>query len=207
MIGVFLVDDHELVRRGLGDLIDRTPGMKVVGEAATAHQALGRIEACRPDVVVLDVQLPDGNGIDLCRDIRSRTDIPCIILTAFDDEESVQAAVLAGAGAFALKTVTGSRLIDDIRAVSSGRVLLMTTPRTRFSEAQLGDREDPRMGALGIRERQVLDGIADGLTNREIGRKLSLAEKTVKNYVSSLLLKLGMTSRTQAALFRRDHMG
>ncbi len=207
MIRVFLVDDHELVRRGLGDLIDRTPGMKVVGEAATAHQALGRVEACRPDLVVVDVQLPDGNGIDLCGEIRSRTGIPCIILTAFDEEESIQAAILAGVGAYTLKTVTGSRLIEDIRAVSAGRVLLTATHIARISERELAARDDPRLGALGMRERQVLDGIANGLTNREIGRNLSLAEKTIKNYVSSLLSKLGMTSRTQAALFRRDHMG
>ncbi|MCY1718619.1 response regulator transcription factor [Microbacterium sp. SL62] len=204
MIGVFLVDDHELVRRGLADLIGRTAGMEVVGEAATAQQTLKRVEACRPDIVVLDLRLPDGNGIELCRDIRSRMSIPCIILTAFDDDHAVHAAILAGAGAYSLKTVTGSRLIEDIRAVSAGKTRLNASRLPALHDRRASESDDPRVGALGIRERQVLDGIARGLTNRQIGSDLGIAEKTVKNYVSSLLMKLGMTSRTQAALFQRD---
>ncbi len=205
MIGVFVVDDHELVRRGLVDLIDRTPGMEVVGEAATAHQTLGRVEACRPDVVVLDLQLPDGNGIELCREIRSRTAIPCIILTAFDDDHAVDAAILAGAGAYTLKSATGGQLLHDITAVAAGRQLLHASRLTHSHRARARDTDDARYGALGLRERQVLAGIADGMTNRQIGSQLGLAEKTVKNYVSSLLTKLEMTSRTQAALYQRDH--
>lgn len=210
MTRVFLVDDHEIVRRGLADLIDTAAGMEVVGEAGTVRHALARIEAARPDVAVLDVRLPDGSGIDLCRQIRSSMpDVACLILTAYDDDAATYAAVMAGASGYLLKDIAGMRLLDDIRAVSAGRSLLNTEAATRAASSlreRSGD-EDPRLGSLGLRERQVLSLIADGLTNRQIGERLGLAEKTIKNYVSSLLMKLGMESRTQAAVFRLGHPG
>ncbi|ODA89838.1 LuxR family transcriptional regulator [Leifsonia xyli subsp. xyli] len=205
MIAVFLVDDHEIVRRGLADLIATRHDMEVVGEAGTVRSAIERIRACRPDVAVLDLRLPDGSGIDLCRQVRSELGTACLILTAFDDDDAVLAAVLAGAAGYLLKSTTGSGLLESIIAVGQGKVLLSPEAARRTS-ARLGDpADDPRWTSLGLRERQVLACIADGLTNRQIGERLGLAEKTIKNYVSSLLLKLGLSSRTQAALFRRDH--
>ena len=208
MTRVFLVDDHEIVRRGLSDLIDGSPGLEVVGEAGTVRQALARIEAARPDVAVLDVRLPDGRGIDLCRQIRSSMpQVACLILTAYDDDAATYAAVLAGAAGYLLKNIAAMRLLEDIRAVSTGRVLLNSAAAARAAASlRDGSRDDdPRWGSLGMRERQVLALIADGLTNRQIGERLGLAEKTVKNYVSSLLLKLGVESRTQAAVLRLGH--
>jgi DNA-binding NarL/FixJ family response regulator len=204
MIRVFLVDDHEIVRRGLADVIDRTPDMEVVGEAGTVRHAFGRIEALSPHVAILDVRLPDGSGIDLCRDIRSRIpDVACLMLTAYDDDAATYAAVLAGAAGYALKSVDTSSLLENIRAVGNGRTLLsadaVASAASRMRDTALGD---PRMGSLGLRERQVLRHIADGMTNRQIGEQIGLAEKTVKNYVSSLLTKLGMETRTQAAIFQ-----
>lgn len=210
MTGVFLVDDHEIVRRGLSDLIDSAPDLDVVGEAGTVRQALARIEAARPDVAVLDVRLPDGSGIDLCRQIRSSMpEVACLILTAYDDDAATSAAVLAGASGYLLKNIAAMRLLDGIRAVSAGHSLLDTAAAARAaSSLRNGSRDDdPRWGSLGLRERQVLALIADGLTNRQIGERLGLAEKTVKNYVSSLLLKLGVESRTQAAVLRLGHPG
>lgn len=203
MIGVFLVDDHEIVRRGLAEVIDRAGDMKVVGEAGSVHQAIGRIEALQPDVAVLDVRLPDGSGIDLCRDIRSRMpDVACLILTAYDDDAATSAAVLAGAAGYTLKTIDTTSLLDNIRAVGNGRTLLSAHAVAHAtSRMRQIAQEDPRIGSLGLRERQVLGHIADGLTNRQIGDRLGLAEKTVKNYVSSLLTKLDMETRTQAAIF------
>ena len=207
MIRVFLVDDHEIVRRGLAGLIDAQPDMEVVGEAATARQSLGRIEATTPDVAVLDVRLPDGSGIDVCRDVRSRlSSVACLILTAYDDDTAVSAAVLAGAAGYVLKDIGGSRLVDAIRSVASGHVILDSSA-VRQAKAHIHERaaDDPRMGSLGLRERQILRLIADGLTNRQIGEHLGIAEKTVKNYVSSLLSKLGLERRTQAAIFQLEH--
>lgn len=208
MIEVFLVDDHEIVRRGLADLLGSQPDLEVVGEAGTVRQATGRIEATRPDVAVLDVRLPDGSGIDLCRDIRSRVpEVKCLILTAYDDDTAVSASVMAGASGYVLKDVGGARLVDAIRAVAAGRSLLdpglVRRATTRIRER--ADDDDPRLGSLGLRERQILRLIADGLTNRQIGAKLGIAEKTVKNYVSSLLSKLGLERRTQAAVFQLEH--
>jgi DNA-binding NarL/FixJ family response regulator len=208
MIEVFLVDDHEIVRRGLADLISSQPDMEVIGEAATVRQAAGRIEATRPNVAVLDVRLPDGSGIDLCRDIRSRVpDVQCLILTGYDDDTAVSAAVMAGASGYVLKDIGGARLLDAIRAVAAGRSLLdphlAQHAATRIRER--ADVEDPRWGSLGLRERQILRLIADGLTNRQIGDELGIAEKTVKNYVSSLLSKLGLERRTQAAVYQLGH--
>ncbi|TQJ31318.1 response regulator transcription factor [Microbacterium sp. SLBN-146] len=210
MTTVFLVDDHEIVRRGLSDLIGSQPDLEVVGEAATVRQAFGRIEATRPEVAVLDVRLPDGSGIDLCRDIRSRLPgIACLMLTAYDDDAAVGAAVLAGASGYVLKDIAGSQLIGAIRAVATGRSLLDSAVARRASERirQNVDDDDPRLGSLGLRERQILRLIADGLTNRQIGERLGIAEKTVKNYVSSLLSKLGLERRTQAAIFQVEHPG
>jgi DNA-binding NarL/FixJ family response regulator len=210
MIGVFLVDDHEIVRRGLVDLVRSQADLEVVGEAGTVRQATGRIEATMPDVAVLDVRLPDGSGIDLCRDIRSRMpSVACLILTAYDDDSAVGAAVLAGAAGYILKDIGGPRLVDAIRSVAGGRSLMDDAVVHRATEQirRRADDDDPRLGSLGLRERQILRLIADGLTNRQIGEELGIAEKTVKNYVSSLLSKLGLERRTQAAVFQLEHRG
>ena len=209
MTRIFLVDDHEIVRRGIAELLDRESDLEVVGEAGDVAHALARIGATLPDVAVLDVRLPDGDGIELCREVRSRHPaVSCLILTAYDDDEATLSAVLAGASGYVLKNVSGSRLVEDIRAVASGRSLLHPAATRHVAErAAAGDRDDPRFGSLQLRERQVLTLIAEGLTNRQIGEKLGLAEKTVKNYVSGLLRKLGLERRTQAAVFeleRRD---
>ncbi len=202
-IRVFLVEDHELVRRGISELLGAERGIDVVGEAGTAAQALLRIAATRPDVALLDVRLPDGSGIDVCREIRvSNPEVRCVILTAYDDEEALYAAVIAGASGYVLKDVRGSGLIEAVRAVALGRSLLdpslkdKVTHRIRSQESA----EDPRLVSLSGRERQILALISEGLTNREIGTQLSIAEKTVKNYVSSIFTKLGLQRRTQAAV-------
>jgi two-component system response regulator DevR len=210
MTRVFLVDDHEIVRRGVAELLEREPDLVVVGEADTVAHALPRIEATSPDVALLDMRLPDGDGIDLCREIRSRhPEIACLILTAYDDDAAAMSAVLAGAAGYVLKNVRGSTIVDDVRAVAAGRSLIDAKLTARVSQqAQREDHDDPRFAALNLRERQVLALIADGLTNRQIGEQLGLAEKTVKNYVSSLLSKLGFERRTQAAIYqmeRRTH--
>ena len=202
MIDIFLVDDHEVVRRGVAALINGEPDMTVVGEAATAAQARGRIAATSPAVAVLDVRLPDGSGIDLCRDIRSRHPaIRCLILTGYDDDAALAAAVLAGASGYVLKDVHGNGLIDSLRAVAAGATLISPAlSRHVVERIATHDNIDPRIGSLTARENQILALIADGLTNRQIGERLALAEKTVKNYVSSLLTKLGLERRTQAAI-------
>jgi two-component system response regulator DevR len=202
MISVFLVDDHELVRRGIVGLLDAEADIEVVGEASTASQARSRILATRPDVAVLDVRLPDGSGIDVCRDVRSAApDIQCLILTAYDDDEAIYAAVLAGASGYVLKDIRGAGLVESVRAVASGRSLLDPALLSKVAARMRGDEKgDPRFESLNARERQIMALIADGLTNREIGLRLSLAEKTVKNYVSGLLNKLGLQRRTQAAV-------
>lgn len=203
MTTVFVLDDHEIVRRGVIDLIDRASDLEVVGEAATAAQALGRIAATRPDVAVLDMRLPDGTGVDVCRDIRSdHPDVACLILTAYDDDEASRAAVLAGAMGYVLKDIRGNGLLDAIRAVASGRSLIDPAAASRL-RATAQQESPPTMKTDGLtpRERQVLELIAEGLTNRQIGERLELAEKTVKNYVSRLFDKLGMERRTQAAVY------
>ena len=206
MTRIFLVDDHEIVRRGIAELLDREPDLDVVGEAGDATHALARIAATLPDVAVLDVRLPDGDGIELCREVRSRhPDVNCLILTAYDDDEATMSAVLAGASGYVLKNISGTRLIEDIRAVAAGRALLHpAAPRQVAERAEAGGRDDPRFGSLQLRERQVLRLIAEGLTNRQIGERLGLAEKTVKNYVSGLLRKLGLERRTQAAVYELE---
>lgn len=197
---VFLVDDHEIVRRGVADLINAEPDLEVVGEASTVKQALARIAATSPDVAVLDVRLPDGSGIDLCRDIRSaHPTVACLMLTAYDDDEASYTAVLAGAAGYVLKDIRGQGLLDGIRRVANGESLVAPGVTRRVVE-QVSTGKDA--AELSLRERQVLDQIAAGLTNRQIAEHLGLAEKTVKNYVSGLLAKLGMERRTQAAVYR-----
>lgn len=200
MIRVFLVDDHEIVRRGVADLINAERDLEVVGEASTRRQAMGRISATQPDVAVLDVRLPDGSGIDLCREIRSaHPSIHCLMLTAYDDDEASYTAVLAGASGYVLKDIRGQGLLESIRKVATGRTLL-----DRAVTRQVVATATAAKGAsieLSLRETQVLELIAEGLTNRQIGAHLELAEKTVKNYVSGLLAKLGMERRTQAAVY------
>jgi len=202
-IRIFLLDDHEVVRRGIADLLGSVEGFEIVGEAGTAEEALSRIPAARPDVAVLDARLPDGSGIDVCREIRSAVpETYCLILTSYDDEDAVLASVLAGASGYVLKEVRGAGLIDAIRQVAMGRSLIAPGVIEQvMSRVRAGDANDKRLAGLTEREREVLDLIAEGLTNRQIGERLFLAEKTVKNYVSSLLAKLGMERRTQAAVF------
>ena len=204
MTRVFLVDDHEIVRRGVADLINAERDLDVVGEASTMRQALARVPAVMPDVAVLDVRLPDGSGIDLCREIRSRhPEVVCLMLTAYDDDEASRTAVLAGAAGYVLKDIRGQGLLDSIRRVARGEKLVDTTVSRRVVEqaaAPAGSASGPTE-ILSLREKQILALIADGLTNRQIGEHLDLAEKTVKNYVSGLLAKLGMERRTQAAVY------
>ncbi len=202
-ITVFLLDDHEIVRRGVADLLESAPDITVVGEAGTAAQALARIPALKPQVAVLDARLPDGSGIDVCRDIRSAMpEVRCLILTSYDDNDAIFAAVMAGAAGYLLKEIRGTSLLDAIRQVAAGRSLLDPSVTERLlSRLRDGTPTDPRMASLSEREREILALIADGLTNRQIGESLFLAEKTVKNYVSALLAKLGMERRTQAAVY------
>lgn len=208
MISVFVVDDHEMVRRGLIELLRSESDIVVVGEASSIEQARARIGAVGVDVAVLDVRLPDGSGVDLCRDLRSNDDaLACLILTAYDDDEALMAAVLAGAAGYVLKDVRGAGLISAVRSVAAGHSLLDAALVRRVADhLRDAEREDPRLELLSAREREVLSLIADGLTNREIGETLSLAEKTIKNYVSGVLSKLGLQRRTQAALLHRDAM-
>ncbi len=185
------------------DLLEASDDIKVVGEASTAADALHRIPAARPHVAVLDARLPDGSGIDVCRDVRSRhPEVNCLILTSYDDDEALFAAVMAGAAGYLLKQITGSSLTEAIRDVAAGRSLMDPVVTGRLLERlRHPTLPDPRMEALTGREREILDLIAEGLSNKEIGAKLFLAEKTVKNYVSALLSKLNMQRRTQAAVF------
>jgi two-component system, NarL family, response regulator DevR len=203
-VRVFLVDDHELVRLGIAEMLESDPRIEVVGEAATAEQAKGRILAVQPDVALLDVKLPAGSGIDLCRELQVvAPDVACVMLTAYDDDEAMTAAVIANARGYVLKDIRGGGLIDTVLRVASGRSALdPATVRLARARLQAGPAEDPRIARMNTRERQVLELIAGGLTNRQIGTRLGVTEKTIKNYVSNLLAKLGMQSRTQAAVFR-----
>ncbi|HEU0256382.1 MAG TPA: response regulator transcription factor [Microbacteriaceae bacterium] len=202
MIRVLVVDDHELVRHGIVTLLETAPDVEVVAEAAGATEAVARARATKPDVAVLDMRLPDGNGVDLCRHIRSEREAThCIILTAYDDDQAMEAAVLAGASDYVLKDIQASGLLERIRSAAAGRSRLGVPLRRQVADTMSRRRAaDPRLGALSTRERQVLALVAEGMTNREIGIRLSLAEKTVKNYVSNLLAKLGVEHRTQAAV-------
>ncbi|MFN2519032.1 MAG: response regulator [Jatrophihabitantaceae bacterium] len=202
-IRVFLLDDHEIVRRGIADLLDAEDDIVIVGEADSAAQALKRIPAARPHVAVLDVRLPDGNGIDVCRDVRSSMpDVGCLILTSYDDNDAMFAAIMAGAAGYLLKEIRGSSLVDAIRRVAAGESLLDPALTQRLLARLREDAsQDRRLASLTEREREILGLITEGLTNRQIGERLFLAEKTVKNYVSALLAKLGMERRTQAAVY------
>ncbi|AHH96584.1 response regulator transcription factor [Kutzneria viridogrisea] len=203
---VFLVDDHEIVRRGLADLLEDESDLEVVGEAASVAEALARVPAARPDVAVLDVRLPDGNGVELCRELRSRDPgLHCLMLTSFSDDEALFDAIMAGAAGFVLKQVLGHDLLAAVRTVAAGQSLL----DARTTSALLGrlrrEREhtDP-LRELSEQERAVLDLVGEGLTNRQIAERMFLAEKTVKNYVSHMLAKLGMQRRTQAAVLATE---
>lgn len=200
---VFLLDDHEIVRMGVAELVDNEPDMEVVGEAATAEEALQRIPVAQPDIAVLDVRLADGSGIEVCRDIRSaHPEIQCLMLTSYADDEALFASVIAGAAGYVLKQVRGNELLESIRKVAIGQSLLDPSTTKRVLERiRRGPVEDNLVASLTDQERRILSLLADGLTNRQIGDELYLAEKTVKNYVSNLLMKMGMHSRTEAAVY------
>jgi two-component system, NarL family, response regulator DevR len=202
-VRVFLLDDHEVVRRGLRELLESDGGLEVVGEAGTVEQALARIPPTKPDVAVLDVRLPDGDGIEVCREVRSRhPEVHCLMLTSFSDDEALLQAMLAGASGYIAKQITGADIVDAVRRVASGQSLLNPAVTARARERLRNQPEgDERLSRLSRQERTILDLIADGLTNRHIAQRLNLAEKTVKNYVSNLLSKLGMERRTQAAVY------
>jgi DNA-binding NarL/FixJ family response regulator len=200
-IRVFLLDDHEVVRRGIRDVLETEPDITVVGEAGTAAEALARVPAVKPDVAILDVRLPDDDGVSVCRELRSRLpDLACLMLTSFGDDEALLSAIMAGAAGYLLKQVRGSDIVGAVRTVAAGGSMLdprMTaTVIQRLRQPPAGD--DPISG-LSEQEHRVFDLIGDGLTNRQIGEQMFLAEKTVKNYVSGVLSKLGMQRRTQAA--------
>lgn len=206
MLKVFLVDDHEVVRRGVADLLETDEELTIVGEASTVSEALARVPALRPDVVVLDVRLPDGNGVELCRELRSKLpELNCLMLTSYTDEQAMMDAILAGAGGYVIKDIKGMELVSAVRTVGAGRSLLdnraaaMLMSKLRESVAKPGP-----LAGLTERERTLLDLIGEGLTNRQIAGRMFLAEKTVKNYVSHLLAKLGMERRTQAAVLATE---
>ena len=202
-IAVFLLDDHEIVRRGVRDLLEAEPDITVVGEAGTASSALARIPALKPDVAVLDVRLPDGDGVSVCREIRSRMpEVACLMLTSFGDDEALFDAIMAGAAGYVLKQIRGTDLVGAVRTVASGQSMLDPRAASQLM-ARLRDqsaKRDPLAG-LSAQERKILELIGEGLTNRQIGERMFLAEKTVKNYVSALFAKLGMERRTQAAAY------
>jgi two-component system response regulator DevR len=202
-VRVFLVDDHEVVRRGVADLLEAEADLEVVGEAGTASEAMARVPALRPDVVVLDVRLPDGDGVTVCRELRSRMpELACLMLTSFDDDDALYDAILAGAAGFVLKQVRGTALVEAIRTVAAGGSTLdpLAAQHVMARMRAQAEHTDPLAG-LTAQEQKVLALIGKGLTNRQIGAELFLAEKTVKNYVSSLLAKLGLERRVQAAVF------
>jgi len=200
---VFLLDDHEVVRRGLRELFDSEDDLTVVGEAATAEEALARVPSTRPDVAVLDVRLPDGDGVEVCRDLRSAMpDLKCLMLTSFADDEALFSAILAGASGYVLKQIKGSDLVSAVRRVAAGESLLDPSLTRQVMERLRGENmEDERLARLTAQERNILELIADGKTNRQIADDLYLAEKTVKNYVSNLLSKMGFARRTEAAVY------
>ncbi|MEV4138855.1 response regulator transcription factor [Dactylosporangium sp. NPDC049742] len=202
MIRVYLLDDHEVVRFGLREMLEREGDIEVVGESGSAVDATHRIPALRPDVAVLDGRLPDGSGIDVCRDVRSvDPSIKALILTSYDDDEALFAAIMAGASGYVLKQIHGTDLIDGIRRVAAGQSLLDPAVTARVLERiRKGPEQPDELKNLTDQERKILQHIAEGLTNREIAERMFLAEKTVKNYVSSLLAKLGLERRTQAAV-------
>lgn len=204
-IRVFLLDDHEVVRRGVRDLLNDEPDIEVIGEAGTVEQALVRVPALRPQVAVLDVRLPDGDGVTVCRELRSRMpELVCLMLTSFDDEEALLDSIMAGASGYVLKQIQGSDLVSAVRTVAGGQSLLDVSATTKLMARLRGDRREEEQpdGLHGLteREREILALIGEGLTNRQIGQRLYLAEKTVKNHISRLLAKLGVERRIQAAV-------
>ncbi|MEU9983120.1 response regulator transcription factor [Streptomyces sp. NPDC050856] len=211
-VRVFLLDDHEVVRRGVHDLLAAEPDLTVVGEAGTAEQALVRVPALRPQVAVLDVRLPDGDGVSVCRELRSHLpDLACLMLTSFDDEEALLDAIMAGASGYVLKQITGTDLVNAVRTVASGQSMLDPGATARVMARLRGGgtpKEEQPSGLPGLteREREILALVGEGLTNREIGKRLYLAEKTVKNNISRLLAKLGVERRVQAAVIATQAM-
>ncbi|MCX4853309.1 response regulator transcription factor [Streptomyces canus] len=205
-IRVFLLDDHEVVRRGITDLLDAEPDISVVGDAGTVEHALVRGPALRPDVAVLDVRLPDGDGITVCRELRNQMPkLACLMLTSFDDEDALLDAIMAGASGYVLKQIRGSDLVSAVRTVASGQSMLDPATTARLMRSLRAEPPEspamaPELAGLSPRERDILALIGDGLTNREIGKKLYLSEKTVKNHISRLLAKLGVQRRVQAAV-------
>lgn len=208
-ISVFLLDDHEIVRRGVRDLLETDGDIVVVGEAGTAAAAAARVHALDPDVAVLDVRLPDGDGVEVCREIRSRHPrTACLILTSFADDEALFQAIMAGAAGFVLKQVKGNDLVEAVRRVAAGQSLLDPAVTARVLERlRHGPEEDERLARLTVQEWRILELMAEGLTNRAIGERLHLAEKTVKNYVTNVLAKMGMARRTEAAVYAARHQG
>jgi len=206
-IRVYLLDDHEIVRRGIRDLLEAEGDIVVVGESGLAQEAARRIPALRPDVAILDGRLPDGSGVDVCREVRSRSpQIAALILTSFDDDDALFSAIMAGAAGYLLKQVGGNALVDAVRRVAAGQSLLDPGVTAKVLERlRSGPREDPALAQLTTQERRILDLVGEGMTNRQIAETVHLAEKTVKNYVSSMLTKLGLQSRTQAAIFSTKH--
>ncbi|QHC24173.1 response regulator [Streptomyces sp. GS7] len=205
-IRVFLVDDHEVVRRGVQDLLDAEPDIEVIGDAGTAGHALARGPALRPDVAVLDVRLPDGDGITVCRELRARLpELACLMLTSFDDDDALLDAIMAGAAGYVLKEIKGADLVAAVRTVASGRSMLDPATTARLMHSLRGEGADAgpeadALAGLSPREREILVLVGDGLTNRQIGQRLYLSEKTVKNHISRLLAKLGVARRIQAAV-------
>ncbi len=206
-IRVFLLDDHEIVRRGLRDLLEADGDIVVVGESGLAQEAERRIPALRPDVAILDARLPDGSGIDVCREVRSRdAGIAALVLTSYDDDEALFAAIMAGAAGYVLKQVRGNDLVDAVRRIAAGQSLLDPAVTARvLDRLRAGPAQDQALAPLTDQERRILELVGEGLTNRQIAERMFLAEKTVKNYVSSMLGKLGMQRRTQAAVFASKH--
>ena len=208
-ITVYLLDDHELVRRGIRDVLERAGDIEVIGESGLAQQAIVEIPALRPDVAILDGRLPDGSGIDVCREVRSiEPDIAALILTSYDDDEALFAAIMAGAAGYVLKQIRGSDFVTAVRQVAAGQSMLDPEVTTRVLERlRQGPPEEPVTSHLTPKEQQILGLVGEGLTNRQIAEKLALAEKTVKNYVSIMLGKLGVESRTQAAIIATRQVG
>ncbi len=206
-IRVYLLDDHEIVRRGLKDLLESAGDIVVVGESGLAAEATRRIPATRPDVAILDGRLPDGSGIDVCREVRSRhPEIAVLILTSYDDDEALFSAIMAGAAGYILKQVGGNDFVESVRRVAAGQSMLDPAVTAQVLErVRNGPKADPALEQLTDQEQRILDLIGQGMTNRQMAEAMFLAEKTVKNYVSSLLAKLGLTSRTQAAIFSLQH--
>ncbi len=202
---VFLVDDHEIVRRGLVDLLGSVPDLEVVGEAASVGEAMTRIPGSGADVAVLDVRLPDGNGVELCRDLRAALpELRCLMLTSYSDDEALFDAIMAGASGFVLKQILGTDLVAAVRTVGEGGSLLDSRATSALMNRMRSARREDPLAELSEQERAVFELIGEGLTNREIAERLFLAEKTIKNYVSRLLSKLGMQRRTQAAVLATE---